>query len=606
MYKDTNSWSDPVQILPEEEDPGSHSLTIDPNGNRELVYVSEDSTGENALIKYYNSSSAGAVTVAQYPLCQTWPCQPNEILDITDISSVRDSSGVLHVAYNFDFWEGDGPTYYMYKDESDWSVAEQILTQEEDPGFLSLTIDTGGNPELVYTGWEDATSIVSIRHYNSSSADPVTLANYPFCQIWPCQSCQVEDIQGVSSARDLSGRLHVVYAFEPWEAKQPMYLKNDCDGIDVPCLPSNPSPPTGLSATYDDANAWNWITWNPVDGATSYNLYWGTEPDVTEGSQFAGNTCGTEFSHTSVEGGSTYYYKVMALNLAGESELSAEESVDVPITLNPIVSVSPPEGPWGTFFTLSGSGFTPFNRATGHFLGPGSMYFTHSRPTDSSGNFTDTLDTHPEQIGQWEYYAVDDASGIQSPSVYFTVTRVVDPQVRSTSGSLCSDLIQQGWWFTPGGTAELHFRRPDGSLSPLAYETVSPDGNYNRTWPVPPDAQIGVYRYWAVDLATGLQSPEVNYSITGTPPDAPTLLSATYDSSVPWNYLTWTEECAYQYVVYWGTSPGVTKDSNKLDPTDTLDYGHPGESGWRYYYRVSAVNAAGESELSNERYVDVP
>jgi hypothetical protein len=115
-------------------------------------------------------------------------------------------------------------------------------------------------------------------------------------------------------------------------------IDQDCDGSDLPCVPEVPPPPTGLSATYDPSNDWNYITWNPVPGADSYNLYWGTEPGVTKDSEYAGETANTEFSHTGVVGGWTYYYRVSAVNTVGESELSDEVSVYVPTQQpNPVI-----------------------------------------------------------------------------------------------------------------------------------------------------------------------------------------------------------------------------------------------------------------------------
>jgi len=70
---------------------------------------------------------------------------------------------------------------------------------------------------------------------------------------------------------------------------------------------------------------------------------------------------------------------------------------------------------------------------------------------------------------------------------------------------------ESGFW--PGGTAELHFRRPDRSLSPTTTETVQADGTYDHYWTITPDAQLGTYQYWAVDLTSGITSPEVNYEI---------------------------------------------------------------------------------------------
>ncbi|SPD75631.1 hypothetical protein PITCH_A700001 [uncultured Desulfobacterium sp.] len=99
-------------------------------------------------------------------------------------------------------------------------------------------------------------------------------------------------------------------------------------------------PPTGLSAAYDSTNKWNWITWNPVTEAVSYNLYWGTESGVTKDSEYAGNTPNTEFSHTGVVPGWTYYYRVASVDANGnESDLSEEESAYVPIDENCIPDV---------------------------------------------------------------------------------------------------------------------------------------------------------------------------------------------------------------------------------------------------------------------------
>lgn len=106
-------------------------------------------------------------------------------------------------------------------------------------------------------------------------------------------------------------------------------------------------------------------------------------------------------------------------------------------------------------------------------------------------------------------------SGYDMGAYEFTGTPYVpQPQVSSTSGPRGSTLSQPGTGFTPGGTAELHFRRPDGSLSPTTTELVAADGTYMHFWTVTPDAQIGQYQYWAIDLVFGLVSPEVDYWIT--------------------------------------------------------------------------------------------
>jgi formylglycine-generating enzyme required for sulfatase activity len=93
----------------------------------------------------------------------------------------------------------------------------------------------------------------------------------------------------------------------------------------------------------------------------------------------------------------------------------------------------------------------------------------------------------------------------------------IDPHVYSENGVGQLPISQPGWGFTPGGTAELHLRSPDGSLLPVthpeSYATVGSDGRYSHVWTHPWGAMLGTYQYWAVDLSSGRVSPEVNYTL---------------------------------------------------------------------------------------------
>jgi hypothetical protein len=81
--------------------------------------------------------------------------------------------------------------------------------------------------------------------------------------------------------------------------------------------------PTG--ATAQAAGADISVSWNPVAGATSFNLYWSNEPGVTKatGTKIAGVT--SPFLHAGLSG-IPYYYVVTAQNGLGESLESAEMS----------------------------------------------------------------------------------------------------------------------------------------------------------------------------------------------------------------------------------------------------------------------------------------
>src|SRR4030066_399063 len=83
-----------------------------------------------------------------------------------------------------------------------------------------------------------------------------------------------------------------------------------------------PAAPTGVSATFGWSK--NTVTWNPVTGADSYNLYWATSPGVTKenGTKISGATSG--YVHGDLDDGTPYYYIVTAVNYAGEGPASTE------------------------------------------------------------------------------------------------------------------------------------------------------------------------------------------------------------------------------------------------------------------------------------------
>ncbi len=91
-----------------------------------------------------------------------------------------------------------------------------------------------------------------------------------------------------------------------------------------------PSAPTGVTAVYQSAHSWNYISWNACAGATSYKVYWGTSPGITKSSSSLTPTTTTDYGHSGVQSGYTYYYRITASNSAGESGLSSEVSVHVP------------------------------------------------------------------------------------------------------------------------------------------------------------------------------------------------------------------------------------------------------------------------------------
>jgi hypothetical protein len=80
--------------------------------------------------------------------------------------------------------------------------------------------------------------------------------------------------------------------------------------------------PTGVSAY--PGNAQVTIAWNPVSGATSYNIYWAILPGVTPGSGNVISGAVSPHVHTGLTNQTTYYYVVVAAVGAAEGPPSAE------------------------------------------------------------------------------------------------------------------------------------------------------------------------------------------------------------------------------------------------------------------------------------------
>jgi len=108
----------------------------------------------------------------------------------------------------------------------------------------------------------------------------------------------------------------------------------------APAAPiATPGAPTGLAASSGDGQVL--ISWNPVAGAASYNLYWSTNAGFTPatGTQIPGAT--SPYTQTTLVDGTTYYYLVTAVNAVGESAPSAEASAT---PAQPIVVPAAPAG----------------------------------------------------------------------------------------------------------------------------------------------------------------------------------------------------------------------------------------------------------------------
>ena len=91
------------------------------------------------------------------------------------------------------------------------------------------------------------------------------------------------------------------------------------------------SAPANLAATATTGTTT--LDWDAVSGATSYTLFWGTSSGITSSSSAITSISTDNYTHTSLSNGSTYYYKVAAVDSAGTGTLSSE------VNASPVLSV---------------------------------------------------------------------------------------------------------------------------------------------------------------------------------------------------------------------------------------------------------------------------
>jgi fibronectin type 3 domain-containing protein len=149
-----------------------------------------------------------------------------------------------------------------------------------------------------------------------------------------------------------------------------------------------PSIPTGVAATAGCSAAS--VSWNSMAGATGYDIYWGTTPEVSKstGTKIANVT--SPYTHSGLTSGKTYYYVVTAINDCGESSVSSEVSAapgaappapagvnasagDRQVTLSwkSVTGATSYNIYWGTSYGVSKSTGTEIANATSPFLHTG-------------------------------------------------------------------------------------------------------------------------------------------------------------------------------------------------------------------------------------------
>ena len=375
--------------------------------------------------------------------------------------------------------------------------------------------------------------------------------------------------------------------------------------------PSAPGAPTGLAGTASAQHvSLSWIAPSNNGGAaiSNYKIYRGTAAGGEGTTPLAtiGNL--TSYEDAGLQNGVSYYYKVSAVNSAGEGNRSNEAQATTPSVPAAPTGLTGTGGyrsstiSWTTPTSNGGSNINGYNIYRGTVSGSLSLL-------TSVGVVLSYMDPNLAN-GTRYYYQVAAVNGIGegTRSVEFSaVTYAVVPTgpedvVAGTMGSGNISLT----WSAPssdGGSAVTGYRIYRGGsagsetfLASVGAQSIFLDSGLSTD-------QTYYYQVSAVNgVGEGARSEEASVFLSAALPTSPQdLVAIGSDSKVS---LSWSAPDrdgglgVSAYKVYRGTTAG---GETYLGTASALAYNDASViNGQRYFYQVNALNAVGEGSRSSE------
>ena len=365
----------------------------------------------------------------------------------------------------------------------------------------------------------------------------------------------------------------------------------DLTNATLHCAKSAPTAPVvhiGNSATSGKPV----LTWNAVYGATSYRIYRSTSKG--SGYSLLGTTTATSYTNTGAKAGTTYYYRVKAVNDAGLSPYSNVVSGKVksvtPKPAAPVVKIghSATSGkPMLTWNAVSGATSYKVYRAT-------SQKGTYSL----LGTVTTTSYTNTGAKAGTTYWYKVKAVNSAGESAY---SNVVSGQVKSTGQTTVTTLTLGH--SSASGKPQLTWKAVSGAASYKVYRATAKNGAYsviNTTKALTytnTGAALGTTYYYKVEVLNA-SGKSMGFSAIVEGKVAP-VLAVGYSSVSGKPQLTWkVVPGATEYQVYRSTQQN--SGYAKINTTTSTSYVNTGaKAGTTYYYKIVAVKGTAASDFSN-------
>lgn len=366
-----------------------------------------------------------------------------------------------------------------------------------------------------------------------------------------------------------------------------------------PQVPAPQTAPQNFSASAKDAQVS--LSWDPVAGATAYELFWSTgNVDVTTSPsvRFPGSV--VSYEHLGVKNGSTYFYLIRAVNPGGSGPVSN--------VVNAYPQVDRPQVPQA-FVALSGDGSVSFNWATAADAGGYELYWTDniSDPIANISNWRKIPGVLPgfvhdglinAQAYKYSLKAIN-PGGASDPAAEQIATPQLAAPAKPLGISAAADnqSVSINWYSETGLIYTLYWSTGDPSTNdPLTAGNVI--DNATPIYVLASLTNNVQYNFQVVAHNAGPNASLASNIVSTTPQPpqsgAPTALSAEAgDSEVTlrWNSPAGAASTT-QYTLYWSdTSAGLSglNNANAIRNVSS-PYVHSGRAnGQTYYYVVTAT-----------------
>lgn len=341
----------------------------------------------------------------------------------------------------------------------------------------------------------------------------------------------------------------------------------------------------------------NIISWEPIEGALSYNLYWSEVSGSTTNNGTKLENVTSPYTHTGLINGTTYYYIMTAVFTYGESDASTEfgaipgtpPSIPTNATANPednqnVIS-------WGnaigaesyTIYWSESSGVTTTN---GLKLEDVTSPYTHPGLTNGTNYFyiVTAVNVYGESNASNEVNSIPG----RPPSIPTNVTVLPEDSRNVISWDNSEGAVTYNiYWAESSGVTVANGTIITGVTSPYIHTALTNGVNY----------------YYIITAVNEYGESDASGEVIAKPgvlPLTPQNVTAIAQPTGGEVIISWDNELdATTYNIYWSNNSGITVSTGKKITSVTNPYTHNSlQDGTTYYYIVTGVNEYGEGEAS--------